>query len=207
MSKTVKNLLINDLRSKLQQVNDCLLVNVIGLNSEKTSKLRAELRKKNIRLQVIKNSMARRAAEGTAIAPALSDMEGTLAIVWGSEDVVSLAKEVIRLAEAKEFQGFEPRRWCIEGAKIPAAQVKVISTWPSRSEQLSILVGQILGPGATLAAQLNGAGRYPCRPDQTENRRSGKGPSDQRNRPRSVIEVWHRKLASVCQFNTRFNQS
>ncbi len=158
MSKTVKNLLINDLRSKLQQVNDCLLVNVIGLNSEKTSKLRAELRKKNIRLQVIKNSMARRAAEGTAIAPALSDMEGTLAIVWGSEDVVSLAKEVIRLAEAKEFQGFEPRGGAIEGAKIPAAQVKVISTWPSRSEQLSILVGQILGPGATLAAQLNGAG-------------------------------------------------
>jgi large subunit ribosomal protein L10 len=158
MSKTVKNLLINDLRSKLQQVNDCLLVNVIGLNSEKTSKLRAELRKKNIRLQVIKNSMARRAAEGTAVAPALSDMEGTLAIVWGSEDVVSLAKEVIRLAEAKEFQGFEPRGGAIEGAKIPAAQVKVVSTWPSRAEQLSILVGQILGPGATLAAQLNGAG-------------------------------------------------
>ena len=39
MSKAVKNLLINDLRSKLQGVNDCLLVNVIGLNSEKTAKL------------------------------------------------------------------------------------------------------------------------------------------------------------------------
>ena len=33
MSKAVKNLLINDLRSTLQGVNDCLLVNVIGLNS------------------------------------------------------------------------------------------------------------------------------------------------------------------------------
>ena len=58
MSKPVKNLLIDDLRSRLQGVNDCLLVNVIGLNSEKTSKLRSELRKKNIHLQVIKNSMA-----------------------------------------------------------------------------------------------------------------------------------------------------
>jgi len=158
MSKTVKNLLIKDLRAKLQDVNDCLLVNVIGLNSEKTSKLRSELRKKNIRLQVIKNSMARRAVDGSPIAPALADTEGTLAIVWGSDDVVSLAKEVIRLAEAKEFQGFEPRGGAIDGAKIPAAHVKVVSTWPSRSEQLSILAGQILGPGATLAAQLNGAG-------------------------------------------------
>jgi large subunit ribosomal protein L10 len=158
MSKAVKNLLINDLRSKLQGVNDCLLVNVIGLNSEKTSKLRAELRKKNIQLQVIKNSMARRAAEGTAIAPAFDGMEGSLAIVWGSEDVVSLAKDVIRLAETKEFQGLEPRGGAIEGAKVPAAQVKVVSTWPSRAEQLSILVGQILGPGSRLGGQLIGAG-------------------------------------------------
>jgi ribosomal protein L10 len=158
MSKAVKNLLINDLRSKLQGVNDCLLVNVIGLNSEKTAKLRTELRKKNIQLQVIKNSMARRAAEGMPIASAFDGMEGSLAVVWGSEDVVSLAKEVIRLAEAKEFQGLEPRGGAIEGAKIPPQQVKVVSTWPSRSEQLSILAGQILGPGATLAAQLIGAG-------------------------------------------------
>ena len=152
MSKTVKNLLINDLRSKLQGVNDCLLVNVIGLNSEKTTKLRAELRKKNIHLLVIKNSMVRRATEGTPIAAAFEGLEGTLAVVWGSDDVVSLAKDVMRLAEAKEFQGFEARGGAIDGAKVAAAQVKVISTWPSRAEQLSLLVGQILGPGATLAA-------------------------------------------------------
>jgi large subunit ribosomal protein L10 len=65
---------------------------------------------------------------------------------------------VIRLAEAKEFQGLEPRGGAIDGAKVPAAQVKVVSTWPSRAEQLSILVGQILGPGAMLAGQLVGGG-------------------------------------------------
>jgi ribosomal protein L10 len=158
MSKTVKNLLVEDLRSKLQGVNDCLLVNVIGLNSEKTSKLRSELRKKNIHLQVIKNSMAQRAVEGTPLAPALQGVEGTLAVVWGSDDVVALAKHVVRLTELKEFQGFEARGGAIDGAKVPPAQVKVVSTWPSRAEQLSILVGQILGPGATLAAQLTGIG-------------------------------------------------
>jgi ribosomal protein L10 len=158
MSKTVKNLLITDLRSRLSGVGDCLLVNVVGLNSEKTTKLRSELRKKNIQLQVIKNSMARRATEGTPIAAAFEGLEGSMAVVWGTEDVVSLAKEVIRLAEAKEFQGFEARGGAIDGAKVAAAQVKVISTWPSRPEQLSLLVGQILGPGATLAGQLIGGG-------------------------------------------------
>jgi ribosomal protein L10 len=158
MSKAVKNLLIDDLRTRLTGVSDCLLVNVIGLNSEKTAKLRSELRKKSIHLHVIKNSMARRAAEGTPLAPAFDQAEGSLAVVWGSEDVVSLAKEIIRLAEAKEFQGLEPRGGAIDGVKVPAQQVKVVSSWPSRAEQLSILAGQICGPGATLSAQLIGIG-------------------------------------------------
>ena len=64
---------------------------------------------------------------------------------------------MIRLAEAKEFQGFEARGGAIEGAS-PRTQVKVVSSWPSRGEQLSILAGQILGPGATLAAQFIGVG-------------------------------------------------
>ena len=37
-------------------------------------------------------------------------------------------------------------------------RVKEISKWPSRAEQLSMLVGQIMGPGAQLAAQLKGPG-------------------------------------------------
>ena len=60
MSKAVKDLLTRDLKSQLSGVSEALLVNVIGLNSLRTSKLRTELRKKNIKLEVIKNSMARR---------------------------------------------------------------------------------------------------------------------------------------------------
>ena len=36
--------------------------------------------------------------------------------------------------------------------------MKAVSKWPSRQEQLSILVGQILSPGAKLSGQLLGAG-------------------------------------------------
>jgi large subunit ribosomal protein L10 len=37
--------------------------------------------------------------------------------------------------------------------------VKEVSKWPSRQEQISLLVGQILGPGATLSGQLVGPAR------------------------------------------------
>src|SRR5262245_5447053 len=158
MSKFVKDLLTRDLKNQLNDVNDALLVNVIGLNSIKTSKLRTELRKKNIKLEVIKNSMARRATEGTPLAKAFEGVEGTLAIVWGADDFVSLTKEIVRLTEIKDFDGFTARGGAMDGAKLSPAEVKEVSKWPSRQEQLALLVGQILGPAGKLASQLNGGG-------------------------------------------------
>jgi ribosomal protein L10 len=46
----------------------------------------------------------------------------------------------------------------MSGAALTAAEVKQVSKWPSREEQLSLLVGQILSPGAKLASQLLSAG-------------------------------------------------
>ncbi len=46
----------------------------------------------------------------------------------------------------------------MEGERLTSEQVEQVSKWPSREEQLSLLVGQILGPGATLAAQICGPG-------------------------------------------------
>jgi large subunit ribosomal protein L10 len=158
MSKTVKDLLTRDLKNQLEGVSDALLVNVVGLNSLRTSKLRSELRKKNIKLEVVKNSMARRATEGTPIAPAFEGVEGTLAVVWGADDFVSLTKEIVRLSEAKDFEGFTTRGGAMDGGRVSPAEIKEISKWPSRQEQLSMLVGQILGSGSKLASQISGIG-------------------------------------------------
>ncbi|MDH3717345.1 MAG: 50S ribosomal protein L10, partial [Planctomycetota bacterium] len=56
------------------------------------------------------------------------------------------------------YEGFVPRGGVMDGASLTSEEVVQVSKWPSREEQLSILVGQILSPGATLAAQLIGPG-------------------------------------------------
>ena len=158
MSKYVKNLITDHLRNRLQGVDDALLVNVVGLDANADNRLRTELGEKNIHLMVVKNSMAARAAEGTPLAPMFVGLTGTAAVCWGSEDIVSLAKEVTRLARDAQYGALEPRGGVMDGDTLTAAQVVEVSTWPNREEQLSLLVGQILGPGATLAAQLIGPG-------------------------------------------------
>lgn len=158
MSKLVKNLVTEDLRKQLSGVTDALLVNVVGLDAIRTTKLRKDLRAKNIKLEVIKNSLARRATEGTPLAAAFQGVEGTLAIVWGASDIVSLAKEITRLAGLKEYEKLTARGGAMDGAKLSPEEVKQVSAWPSREEQLSLLVGQILSPGAKLASQLTSLG-------------------------------------------------
>ncbi len=79
-------------------------------------------------------------------------------MVWGSEDFVSLAKEITRLDEDAKLEAFKTRGGVMDGEKLTAERVKQISTWPSRPEQLSILSGQILNPGATLLAAILGPG-------------------------------------------------
>jgi large subunit ribosomal protein L10 len=158
MSKAVKELITKDLRKRLDGVDDALLVDVIGLKNEKNVALRQRLRKKNIHLLVVKNSLARRATEGTRLASAFDSAGGTMALIWGGEDIISLAKEVINIAEDKNFEPFSPKGGVMDGQPLAAEQVKAVSKWPSRLEQLSILSGQILSPGAKLSSQLIGMG-------------------------------------------------
>lgn len=154
MSKYVKQLMTDDLKRRWEGVNDALLVNVMKLEANDAVALRRRFREKDIHMMVVKNSLARRASEGTSLAPAFDSADGSLAVVWGAEDIVTLAKEFTKAAEDDAFDAIEPRGGVMDGAKLTPEEVKQVSKWPSRTEQLSMLMGQILGPGMTLNAQL-----------------------------------------------------
>jgi len=151
MSKLVKNMITRDLQQRWEGVDDALLVDVAQLEAKDTVELRNQLREKSIHRRVVKNSL-------TALGPAFEGVTGTTAVVWGAEDIVSLAKEVTRLASRPEFEKFEAKGGVMEGARMGPEEVKQVSKWPSRTEQLSILMGQVLSPAATLSGQLLAGG-------------------------------------------------
>ena len=158
MSKLVKNLLVDDLKGRLTGVGEVIVLSLGRLDGTKTTQLRQTLRKKKIHLQLIKNSLARRATLDTPLAPAFGKTEGMLAIAWGGEDVVDLAKELDRVSAIKDYDGVEFRGGALDGARLEPSDVKSVAKWPSRAEQLSILSGQISSMGSTLSGQILGAG-------------------------------------------------
>lgn len=156
MSKLVKELVTDQVKNELQGVEDAFVINLAGLTAVKNQELRAALRAKNIKLRVVKNSLARKAFAGTSLAPAFDGLDGSAAIIWGGTDVVDLAKEITKYTDDKKWAPLTAKGGAVGGEKLSGEQVKEVSKWPSRTELLSKISGQISGVGATLSAQLIG---------------------------------------------------
>ena len=156
MSKLVKGFVTRDIASRLSGVEYAVVVNVVGLGGNDTYELRKQLREKNVDVMVVKRTMAARATEGTSLRPAFNNVDGSVAVVWGAEDFVGLAREITEVAKSGKFKQFEIKGGVMDSESLTGEQVKAISKWPSRTEQISLLVGQILSPGSTVAGQLKG---------------------------------------------------
>jgi large subunit ribosomal protein L10 len=158
MSKLVKNMMMQDLQSRLQDVGEVFVISLGQLDAQKTTELRLALRKKNISLQLVKNNLARRALAESPLAPALENLGGMLALCWGGEDVVDLAKELNRFTGEAGFEAIECRGGAMDGTQLEPEDLKRVAKWPSRLEQLSILSGQLCSVGSTISGQLLGGG-------------------------------------------------
>ena len=158
MSKQLKNMTVEEYSRRLKGVSDAILVNVIGMDSLATFNFRKELRSKQLSLLVVKSSLARRATEGTSLVSAFEGSDGSLAVIWGGEDFVSLAKEIVELQKKPEFEKCKSRGGVMDGEKLSPEKLAEVAKWPSRTQQIGILLGQILAPGANLLSQIKAPG-------------------------------------------------
>ena len=154
MSKYVKQLVTDGIKKRLDGVQYLMLVGLSGVDANANKNLRATLADKGIELMVIKNSLARRATVGTDLAAAFDKMNGAYALCWGASDVVALAKELVKLSKDKAFKGFEIKGAVMDGEALTSKQAVEVSKWPTREEQISLLLGQIVGVGSRLSGQL-----------------------------------------------------
>jgi len=158
MSKYVKQLISDDIAKRLEGVNDAFLVSLVGMNTNINNQLRTALAEKQIHLMIVKNSLAQRALKNTRLAAMFDNITGSCAVCWGANDVVGLAKEIVRLSKERQFKEFKLCGGAMDGEALTAEQAVEVSKWPSREEQISLLVGQIVGVGAVLSGQLVGPG-------------------------------------------------
>lgn len=157
MSKVVKNLIIEEYKSRFADFDDAALISIRGVTGIDTTKLRSKLRSKNIRVTVVTNNLARKAFEGSGLEALSALLEGPSALAYGGASVVEVSREVIALL--KEFPKLELKGAVLDGQVFEGPEgVKRLSKFPTREEAIGQTVTLILSPARKLAGSIKGPG-------------------------------------------------
>lgn len=156
MAKQIKQMEMDALRQTFQGVRDMVLFTASGIDCHTDNRMRLDLRKKKIRLQIVKNSLARRvfAEMGLKIDGV---WEGPTLVAWGAESLAELSKELDALA--KKNKNLKPKGAVSEGQKIEFATAL---TMPTRIEAIGRVIQLALSPASRICGQLRGPGGQIC---------------------------------------------
>ena len=146
-----KKAIVADVGAQLAGAQTVVLAEYRGIPVEQLTKLRASARDQGVYLRVLKNTVARRAAQGTQFEPLADSMVGPL--IYGiSADPIASAKVLQNFAKTQDKLIITAGLY--NGKLLDLAGVKSLASIPSRDELLSQLLGVMLAPVSAMARVL-----------------------------------------------------
>src|SRR3954451_13009264 len=116
MSKVIKQLQMDALKSTFQDVRDMVLLNVVGLDAISENQMRLGLRKKGIRLHMVKNSLARRVFTDLGL-QVNTGWGGATTVAWGGNSIANLSQELETLIK-KHSKFMKPKTAVADGQEV-----------------------------------------------------------------------------------------
>ena len=148
---------VEKLSADLKKVSH-LIVGTFGkLTVAQDFELRKTLRAAGARYQVVKNTLAERAAKGTRVEDALKNLVGVTSIAYTEGDPVALAKALAKYA--KDNPEFSFKAGVVEGRVVSTKEIEAMATMPSKEELYSKLLFLINAPAQRLVTVMNAVGR------------------------------------------------
>jgi len=157
VTKAKKAEQIQKLKTDLEKASSMIVGTFSKLTVAKDFELRKTVRSAGGRYQVVKNTLARLASEGTGVADALKSLEGVTSIAYTSGDPVALAKALSKYVEENPEYSF--KAGVLEGRVISMTEVKALASMPSKEEIYAKLLFLINSPAQRLVTVMNAVGR------------------------------------------------
>src|SRR5882724_7817439 len=157
VTKAKKAEQIEKLNSELQKASSMIVGTFSKLTVAKDYELRKTVRSAGGRYQVVKNTLAKRASEGTKVAEALKGLKGVTSVAYTDGDPVALAKAISKyVADNPEFSF---KSGILEGRVISVNEIKALATMPSKEELYSKLLFLMNAPAQRLVTVMSAVGR------------------------------------------------
>ncbi|MDC6133605.1 50S ribosomal protein L10, partial [Burkholderia gladioli] len=137
LNREDKQAVVAEVSAQVAKAQTVVLAEYRGIAVGDLTKLRAQAREKQVYLRVLKNTLARRAVEGTPFAMLAEQMTGPL--IYGiSEDAIAAAKVVNDFAKSNDKLIIKAGSF--DGKVMDKAGVQALASIPSREELLSKLL-------------------------------------------------------------------
>ena len=135
-NKAQKQKDLEALAEQFKNANAAMLVSFNKMTVGKDQELRRQLREAGVSYAVVKNTLARKAAAGTALEPMTEQFKGVTAVALSTSDPVGLSKAIAKFSKANP-EIFSFKTGLVEGKVIELRDVEAIASLPSRDELLS----------------------------------------------------------------------
>ena len=156
MSKAIwqeKQVIIDEIKAKLENAEAAVVIDYMGITVEEANSMRKQLREADVDYTVYKNTLVKRAIEGTKYEGLADALAGPSALAISSTDATAPARVLNKVM--KEFKKMEFKAGVIEGELFDAEGVKAIAEIPSRDELIAKFMGSIQSPIANFARVIN----------------------------------------------------
>ena len=124
-----------------------------GITVVEMTELRANARKEGVYLRVVKNSLARRAVEGTEFECMTEGLTGPLVLAFSQEDPGAAGRVIKDFA--KEHDKLQVTMLAIGGKQLDASQIDVLAKMPTYDQAISMLMSVMKAPVTKLAQTMN----------------------------------------------------
>ncbi|HSB74709.1 MAG TPA: 50S ribosomal protein L10 [Terriglobales bacterium] len=148
---------VEELSREFKSANSAVVATFAKLTVAQDFELRKAIRGAGGKYRVIKNTLAERAAKGTAVEEALKGLEGVNSIAYTEGDPVALAKAISKYI--KDTPELSVKLGVLEGRVISSKEIQALATMPSREEIYSKLLFLINAPAQRLVTAMNAVGR------------------------------------------------
>lgn len=148
----LKQPVVDEIAELLNGAATAVAVDYRGLTVAQDTELRKQLREAGITYKVYKNTLIKRAAEGTDFAALDPQLEGPTALAVSKDDATAPARIIAEFA--KKADKLEIKAGIVEGTYYDAKGMQVIATIPSREVLLGRLLGSIQSPITNFARVL-----------------------------------------------------
>ena len=149
----LKQPIIDEIKAMLDGAQSAVVAEYLGITVEQDTKLRKELRENGVQYKVFKNTLIKRAAEGTDFAQLDPNLVGPTALAVSKPDATAPARIIAKYA--KDIECLNLKAGVVEGTYYDQAGIQTIATIPGREELLSKLLGSLQSPITNLARVLN----------------------------------------------------